>query len=117
MPQPISAHRRLATVSTVLPPGVTPEGSRGLILSHALQLFAEHGYGSASIRDIAQLVGIKGASLYSHYPSKAHVLAELIKIGHEEHFRRMRDALQAATPDPQSQLEALVRAHVCTHAE
>lgn len=88
-----------------------------MILSEALRLFAERGYGSASIRDIAKLVGIKGASLYSHFPSKAHVLAELLKIGHEEHLRRMKDALRTATPDPQSQLVALVRAHVCAHAE
>lgn len=114
---PDIAHRRLATSATMLPPGALPDGSRGLILTEALRLFAENGYGSASIRDIAKLVGIKGASLYSHYPSKAHVLAELIQIGHEEHLRRMRDALQAATNDPQSQLVALVRAHVCAHAE
>ncbi len=111
------AQRRLATSATGLPAWVAAEGSRGVILNEALRLFAERGYGSASIRDIAKLVGIKGASLYSHFPSKAHVLAELLKIGHEEHFRRMQDALRTATPDPQSQLVALVRAHVCAHAE
>lgn len=117
MPESAISHRRLATNTTVLPAWAAAEGSRGVILTEALRLFAERGYGSASVRDIAKLVGIKGASLYSHFPSKAHVLAELLKIGHEEHFRRMRDALQAATPDPQSQLVALVRAHVCAHAE
>ena len=117
MSKPETSQRRLASNDTVLPPGMTPEGSRGVILGEALRLFAEHGYGSASIRDIAKLVGIKGASLYSHYPSKAHVLAELIKIGHEEHFRRVRDALQAAAPDPKSQLVAVVHAHVLAHAE
>ena len=113
----INTNRRLAAVTTLLPPGMTPEGSRGLILSEALRLFAEHGYGGASIRDIAQQVGIKGASVYSHYPSKAHVLAELLRIGHEEHFRRMRAALLAASPEPTQQLIAVVRAHVFAHAE
>ena len=113
----LTNNRRLAAVTTVLPPGMTPEGSRGLILSEALRLFAEHGYGGASIRDIAQQVGIKGASVYSHYPSKAHVLAELLRIGHEEHFRRMRAALLAAEPEPTQQLAAIVRAHVLAHAE
>lgn len=112
-----ASHRRLAAVGTDLPPGTTPGGSRGQILNEALRLFAEQGYGAASIRDIASRVGIKGASLYSHYPSKAHVLAELIRIGHEEHLRRMRDALLAAQPDVQVQLSAVVRAHVCAHAE
>lgn len=117
MPRILSTHRRLAAVATVLPPGVALDGSRGVILGEALRLFAEHGYGGASIRDIAQLVGIKGASVYSHFPSKAHVLAELIRIGHEEHLRRMRTALMAAGPEPRSQLVAVVRAHVLAHAE
>ena len=109
--------RRLAAVTTVLPPGAVPDGSRGVILGEALRLFAEHGYGGASIRDIAQLAGIKAASVYSHYPSKAHVLAELLHIGHEEHFRRMRSALLAANPEPKLQLIAAVRAHVLAHAD
>ncbi len=112
-----SPHRRLAAVTTVLPPGATPGGSRGVVLSEALRLFAEHGYGAASIRDLAQRVGIKSASLYSHYPSKAHVLAELVRIGHEEHHRRMRAALLEANSDPKQQLMAVVRAHVFAHAE
>lgn len=112
-----ASHRRLAAVGSDLPPGTAPDGSRGQILSESLRLFAEQGYGAASIRDIASRVGIKGASLYSHYPSKAHVLAELVRIGHEEHFRRMRDALLAAQPDVHVQLAAVVRAHVCAHAE
>jgi AcrR family transcriptional regulator len=117
MPKILSTHRRLAAVATVLPPGAAQDGSRGVILGEALRLFAEHGYGGASIRDIAQLVGIKGASVYSHFPSKAHVLAELIRIGHEEHLHRMRTALLSAGPEPQSQLKAVVRAHVLAHAE
>lgn len=113
----LASQRRLAASGSDLPPGTSPGGSRGQILSEALRLFAEQGYGAASIRDIASRVGIKGASLYSHYPSKAHVLAELIRIGHEEHFGRMRDALLAARPDVNEQLSAIVRAHVCAHAD
>ncbi|MDP9141991.1 MAG: TetR/AcrR family transcriptional regulator [Pseudomonadota bacterium] len=113
----LSSHRRLASVANLLPPGATPEGSRGVILGEALRLFAEHGYGGSSIRDIAELVGIKGATMYSHYPSKAHVLAELIRIGHDEHHRQMRNAVLEAGTEPKQQLIALVRAHVRAHAE
>lgn len=112
-----NAQRRLAEVTTVLPPGATPEGSRGVVLTEALRLFAERGFGGSSIRDLAERVGIKSASLYSHYPSKAHVLAELMRIGHEEHHRRVRAALLEASADPEQQLRALVRAHVSAHAE
>jgi len=117
MPKTQTSPRRLVTEATMLPPGVTPAGSRGVILNEALRLFAERGYGSASIRDIAERVGIKAASMYSHYPSKAHVLAELIKIGHDEHLRRMREAVRSAKNDPVSQLVAVVRAHTLAHAE
>ncbi len=117
MPTILSSHRRLAAVANLLPPGVAPEGSRGVILSESLRLFAEHGYGGSSIRDIAKLVGIQAASVYSHFPSKAHVLAELVRIGHEEHHRRLRGALLDAKPEPKEQLIAIVRAHVSAHAE
>lgn len=117
MAQSSVLYRRVAASTTDLPPGATPEGSRGQILNEALRLFAEQGYGASSIRDIANRVGMKNASLYFHYPSKAHVLAELIRIGHDEHFRRMRDALLEAAPDIHSQLTAIIRAHVCAHAE
>lgn len=117
MQNALSTNRRLAAVTTVLPPGAVPEGSRGVILSESLRLFAEHGYGGTSMRDVAKLVGIKAPTVYSHYPSKAHVLAELARIGHEEHLRRVRTAVLAAQPDPKQQLAALVRAHVMAHAE
>ncbi|HEY1077552.1 MAG TPA: TetR/AcrR family transcriptional regulator [Fontimonas sp.] len=117
MPSILSSHRRLASLSTVLPPGAALEGSRGVILTESLRLFAEHGYGGTSIRDIAKLVGIQAASVYSHFPSKAHVLAELVKLGHEEHHHRMRAAVLEAGAEPQAQLIALVHAHVAAHAE
>lgn len=112
-----AVRRRLAAVESLLPPGAVPTGSRGLVLAEALRLFAEHGYGPASIRDIADRVGIKSASLYSLFPSKAHVLAELMRIGNEEHHGRIRRALLEVGSDPKEQLKAVVRAHVLTHAE
>lgn len=117
MAQSPALFRRVAASTIDLPLGSMPEGSRGQILNEALRLFAEQGYGGSSIRDLANRVGMKNASLYFHYPSKAHVLAELVRIGHDEHFRRMREALRDSAPDIQSQLTALVRAHVCAHAE
>jgi AcrR family transcriptional regulator len=117
MARPSAAlHRRLLSEEMLLPPGVTPPGSRGVILGAALRLFAEHGYGGTSVRDIAKATGIQPATMYSHYPSKEHVLSELIKIGHEEHHRLLCVALQESAPDPREQLAALVHAHVLTHA-
>jgi AcrR family transcriptional regulator len=117
MPESQWEPRRLAAVAVELPEGVTPPGTRGRILHAALALFAEYGFHGASIRDLAGRVGITSATLYAHYPSKEHVLAELVRLGHEELHRRLQRALVAAGPGPAAQLAALVRAHVLAHAD
>ncbi|SCF08885.1 DNA-binding transcriptional regulator, AcrR family [Micromonospora viridifaciens] len=109
--------RRLTAVAADLPEGVTPPGTRGRILQAALKLFAEYGFHGASIRDIARAVGINSATLYAHYPGKEHLLAELIRLGHEELRRRLRQAYAEAGADPTAQLAALVRAQVLVHTD
>jgi AcrR family transcriptional regulator len=96
---------------------VTPPGTRERILRAGLRLFAELGFHGASIRDIASAAGISSATLYSHYPSKEHILAELVRIGHEELHDRLRRALVTAGSGPAAQLAALVRAQVLAHAD
>jgi AcrR family transcriptional regulator len=52
---------------------VTTAG-RQRVLDGALQLFSERGYADTSMRDIADLLGLQNASLYSHYRSKDEIL-------------------------------------------
>lgn len=112
-----SASRRLAATGTAPLPEAVPSGSRRLILETALRLFAERGYAGTSIRDIAAACGLQGPTIYSHYPSKEHVLSELVRIAHEEHLRRVRTALLESQPDPRDQIRAYVRAHVGFHTD
>lgn len=112
-----SSSRRLAATATAPLPEAVPSGSRRLILETALRLFAERGYSGTSIRDIAAACGLQGPTIYSHYPSKEHVLAELVRIAHEEHLRRVRTALLETQPDPRDQIRAYVRAHVGFHTD
>lgn len=107
--------RRLAATDATLLPAHKPPGTRGLILAAALKLFAERGFTGASIRDLADGVGIQPASLYAHYPSKEHVLAALCRIGHEEQLRRIRRALQSCGDDPCEQVTAYVRENIGVH--
>jgi AcrR family transcriptional regulator len=100
-----------------LPEGVTPAGTRGRILRSALRLFAEFGFFGTSIRDLAGDAGINSATLYAHYPSKEHILAELILAGHQELHQRLQEALVKTDPGPVEQLSALARAQVYAHTD
>ncbi len=113
----LAPSRRLAATTAAALPAAASEGARGVILDAALHLFAERGFAGASTRDIATASGVQPATLYSHFPSKEHVLAELVGIGHDEHYRRVSAALMESQPDPCHQIVAYVSAHVRMHAE
>lgn len=49
------------------------------ILNAALELFSKYGYEATSVSQIAEAVGIRKASLYSHFENKQAILDELIK--------------------------------------
>ena len=49
------------------------------ILEAALELFSVQGYEATSISQIAGAVGIRKASLYSHFESKQAILDALVK--------------------------------------
>jgi AcrR family transcriptional regulator len=49
------------------------------IFETSIDLFAQNGYDSVSIRDIASAVGIKESSIYKHYTNKEAILQKIIK--------------------------------------
>ncbi len=55
------------------------------ILLAALDLFSVKGYEGTSISEIAQKVGIKKATMYSHFTSKQEILDELVRTVFEEY--------------------------------
>lgn len=69
------------------------------ILDAALDLMSVRGYAGVSVRDIADEVGIKGASLYKHFKGKREVFDALIA----RETTALEDALHKAganaTPD------------------
>src|ERR1039458_10344461 len=91
--------------------------TRGRILHAALALFSEYGFYGTSIRQIAAPVEINPATLYAHYPSKEHILAELVLIGHQELYTRLEEALAKAGADPASRLAALLQEPSLVHAQ
>jgi len=75
--------------------------SRQRILDAAIDLFSIKGYKETSIREIASQVGMKEASIYSHFVSKnaimEHILEEYSKAS-REFF--VRDKLLALEKNP-----------------
>ena len=55
--------------------------TKQLILEAALELFAVQGYEAASISQIADRVGIRKASMYSHFMGKQDILDALLEEG------------------------------------
>jgi AcrR family transcriptional regulator len=53
------------------------ERTRRRILDVALDLFAERGYGTTSLRDIADVMGVTKAAVYHHFHAKADILRAL----------------------------------------
>lgn len=54
-------------------------GTKEKIFDAALDLFSKKGYDSVSLREIADEVGIKKSSIYSHYPSKKSILMDIFE--------------------------------------
>ena len=69
------------------------------ILAAARKTAQAHGYGGLSYRDLAAEVGIKAASIYHHFASKADLGAAVAKRYWEDTAAEL-DALLAGTSDP-----------------
>jgi len=83
------------------------------IVSVAADLFATTGYHQVGMRDIADALGIRGASLYHHYRSKEEILYAVCLTVTKEPVEQNLPLLDAAGT-PGQRLAALVRAHL-TH--
>lgn len=62
--------------------------TREMILETALELFSIRGYEATSVSQIVDAVGIRKASMYSHFKSKQEILDELVRVGLEKYNER-----------------------------
>jgi AcrR family transcriptional regulator len=65
-------------------PYAKSEHTKRAILDAALEVFAQAGYRSGSLRDVAERVGISEAGLLHHFPSKSALLAEVLERRDEQ---------------------------------
>lgn len=93
-----------------------PPTLRRMVLA-AIEAFAEQGYHATTTRDIAARAGLSPAALYVHYPSKAALLAQISRTGHEAALALVERSLQAAGPDPVDRLCRVVHDFAVWHAD
>ena len=89
------------------------EVTRQAILHAAAGLFRERGYAAVSLRDIAEVVGMKTGSLYYHFESKESLVEEILTLGTQGAMSASKDAVAAlgAAADPVDKLAAVFSAH------
>lgn len=75
--------------------------SKDAILAAAKQAAQAHGYNGLNFRDLAAVVGIKAASIYHHFPSKADLAAAVAKRYWEDTAAAL-ESMSAETSDPRS---------------
>jgi AcrR family transcriptional regulator len=89
-------------------PGRKDGHRRGEILAVARKLFAARGFEATSIREIGEGAGILSGSLYYHFDTKEEMLHEIIK-DHVFSLLKGYEKCAAASPDPRTALEELIR--------
>jgi len=87
-------------------------GSRkDVIVRKAASLFREKGYKAASMRDLAEAVGVEAASLYNHIKSKSELLHELVFSVANKFVLKM-DEIESENISSLEKMEKLLRFHI-----
>lgn len=82
-----------------------------VIIDKATKLFMEKGFGSASMRDIAEHVGVEAASLYNHIQSKSEILQDIcFKVANQ--FISHLEQVEASSSTAIQKMEILIRFHI-----
>ena len=94
-------------------PADTPLAGKQRIMDVAAGLFIERGVDGASLRQIADLVGMKAGSLYYHFGSKNELLSAVFERGIEVMMTAFSEANAASSTLPgRDRVAAHVRAHL-----
>ncbi len=84
------------------------------LLTSGVRCFASNGYHATTTRDITAAVGLSPGALYVHFPSKEHLLFEIIRTGHVRSLEILTEA--EAGGNAASNLRSLVARFVAWHA-
>ena len=79
-----------------------------VVAAHAV--IAQHGVEKLSLRDVARRLGVSHQAPYKHYPSRDHLLAEVMRRCFES-FALFLDATQGSV-DPQCDMQSMGQAYL-----
>lgn len=82
-----------------------------VIVTKAASLFREKGFKAASMRDLAEAVGVEAASLYNHIKSKTELLHELC-FSVANRFLHKIDEVELEKTSSIEKIEKLLRFHI-----
>lgn len=91
-------------------------GRRAEVVEIAAQLFADQGYESTTLQEIAERVGMRKASLYHYVPSKRQLLFWVIRSVREPALSALDDVLARPWP-PLQKLRVMATFHALQRAE
>ena len=83
------------------------------VLQSAARLFRTRGYAATSLRDIASAAGLKAGSLYNHFASKEEIVTEILDMGVQSAFERVRAAVERF--DERAPCRAVLHAAIVAH--
>jgi AcrR family transcriptional regulator len=84
---------------------------KDVIITKAAALFREKGFKAASMRELAEQVGVEAASLYNHIHSKTELL-QVICLNIANKFNTMMDEMEADKIPAITKVEKLLRFHI-----
>lgn len=76
----------------------------------ALAIIEEEGVERLSLRDVARRLGVSHQAPYKHFPSRDHILAEIVRRAFEAFARHLDE--RPRSPDPYEDLGSMGRAYL-----
>ena len=84
---------------------------RAEILAAAERIFVEHGYEGATIRKIADEVGLSSTALYMHFADKGEILHEICREAFAA-LLHLNNSVVAEPGGPEQRLRRMMRAYI-----
>jgi TetR/AcrR family transcriptional regulator, cholesterol catabolism regulator len=81
------------------------------IIKEAALLFKAKGYGAASMRDLAERIGLEAASLYNHIKSKEEILKEICFVTAQKYVVQL-EVIEQNEKSAIEKIKALLRLHI-----